>query len=191
MFRLPQLARFFSESMRKFDKQVPFDKWKIVKGDNVMLNTGPEKGKMGKIMTLSRRKNFIILEGLNMKATRIRNEEEGGYSLRSIPRPIHISNVNLVDPKIGKGTRIRIAYLKDGRKVRISKRTGTIIKKPTRFQLTYRARNKNRVDGPKDTVKASVLKLTYKGEDFGAIKRDFEKYIEEKERLEKLLVFPK
>lgn len=191
MFRLPQLVRSFGTYMSKFENQVPFDKWKIVKGDNVMMNTGPEKGKLGKIMTLSRRKNFVIVEGLNMKATRIRNDEEGGYSLRSIPRPIHISNVNLVDPKLGKGTRVRIAYLKDGRKVRISKKSGTIIKKPTRFQLTYRARNKNKVDGPKDTPKTVVLKLTYNGEDFGAIKRDFEKYIAEKERLEKLLVFPK
>lgn len=46
------------------------------------------------------------------------------------PSPIHYSNVNLVDPSIGKPTRIAIRYTDEGEKVRVSKKTGTIIPKP-------------------------------------------------------------
>ena len=46
------------------------------------------------------------------------------------PSPIHYSNVNLVDPSIGKPTRVAIRFTEEGEKVRVSKKTGTIIPKP-------------------------------------------------------------
>lgn len=46
------------------------------------------------------------------------------------PGPIHYSNVNLVDPSINKPTRVAIRFTDDGEKVRVSKKTGTIIPKP-------------------------------------------------------------
>lgn len=51
--------------------------------------------------------------------------------------PVHISNVNLVDPQLQKPTKIKFAYLEDGTKVRVSKRTGALIPKPDRSHLSY------------------------------------------------------
>ncbi len=49
--------------------------------------------------------------------------------------PIHVSNVNLQDPETGKGTKVKYGFLEDGLKVRISKKSGSLIPKPE--HLTY------------------------------------------------------
>ena len=82
-----------------------------------------------------------------------------------------------------------IGYLEDGRKVRISKKSGSIIEKPVREDLKYENRHKNKLDGPSDTQPDDVLEITYKGEDFAAIRDQFLAEIMEKDRIEKLLVF--
>ena len=97
--------------------------------------------------------------------------------------------MSLIDPETGKPTRVRFGFLQDGKKVRISTKSGSIIEKPFDHGFKQEVRNKNKIDGMLDTPAEKVLQVTYKGEDFDAIKRDFEKYIAEKERKEKLLVF--
>ena len=71
----------------------------------------------------------------------------------------------------------------------ISKKSGSIIEKKPDPGLDYKIRHKNRVDGISDTPPDKVLEVTYKGEDFAKIKEEFEEFIREKERKEKLLVF--
>ncbi len=72
----------------------------------------------------------------------------------------------LIDPELGVPTRIKIGYLADGKKVRISKKSGSIIEKPTfpYFNPTYL--HKDKIDGLLDTSPVKAVEITYKGEDF-------------------------
>lgn len=100
-----------------------------------------------------------------------------------------MSNVALVDPTLNKPTRIRYGFLEDGTKVRISKKSGTIIPTPDRSHLTYMNRTKSREMGVCDTRGDLVLEKTYKGEDFLKVKAEFEEYLRLKEDKERLMVF--
>lgn len=80
--------------------------------------------------------------------------------------PIHVSNVALIDPELGTPTRIKIGYLADGKKVRISKKSGSIIEKPTFPYFSPAYYNKDKIDGLLDTSPAKSIEITYKGEDF-------------------------
>jgi len=173
--------------------QVRFKNWRMFMGDKVMVNCGKDKGKAGKIINMNKKTNTLWVSGVNMKfqKTKAETQNEGKGGIRSWSGPLHLSRVNLVDPTTGYGTKVRWAFLSDGTKVRVSKKTGAIIPKPSRAHLTYMARHRHRVDGPLDTSVDKVLQVTYLGEDFDAIKRDFESYIAEKERIEQLLVFDK
>ena len=71
----------------------------------------------------------------------------------------------------------------------MSKKSGAIIPKPDRDDMTYFARTKGRETGPSDTAPDLVVKKTYQGEDFSKVKAEFEEYIRMKEEKEALLVF--
>ena len=96
---------------------------KLKKGDNVIIITGKDKGKKGKIVRVLPEKNKVVIEGLNMmkKSQRPRKSGEKGQII-SIAMPIHASNVMIVDPKTGKGSRICKKIIGD-KKVRISKKS--------------------------------------------------------------------
>jgi len=100
------------------------------------------------------------------------NDEEGSRRKKVIRKeyPIHVSNVMLVDPSSQRPTKIRYGFLEDGSKVRISKRSGSIIPKPDRSHLTYVNRTKQRETGINDTRGDLVLEKTYQGEDFLKVK---------------------
>ena len=83
----------------------------------------------------------------------------------------------LVDPTSQKPTKIRYGFLEDGSKVRIAKRSGSVIPKPDRSHLTYINRTKNRKEGIHDTRGDLVLEKTYTGEDFMQVKYEFEQYL--------------
>ena len=100
-----------------------------------------------------------------------------------------MSNVSLLDPESGKPTRIRYGFLEDGTKVRVAKKSGALIPKPDRSNLTYMNRTKNKQPGPNDTKAEDVLEKTYKGEDFLRVKAEFDEYIRIKEEKDGLLVF--
>ena len=76
-------------------------------------------------------------------------------------RPIHVSNVGLIDPEYNMPTRIKYGFLEDGTKVRISKKSGSIIPKPDRSDKKYIERTKNFKQGPNDTPSEVVLEKTY------------------------------
>ena len=159
----------------------------------VQVNSGKDKGKIGEILKVDRTKNRVIVDGVNFKLKRKRGGDtedgENQSGITTIQHGIHYSNVNLVDPETGVGTKIRYAYLADGTKVRISRTTGTIIPKPENEQMTYKNRHKDKVDGEYDTPVDKVLEVTYFGEDFTRVRLEFEEYIAEKEKMEKLLIF--
>ena len=161
-------------------------------GDTVQVNSGKDKGKIGEITHVNRQKNRVVVSGVNykLKRTKSKDQDEGTSSgITTIQHAIHYSNVNLVDPESGKGTKTRYGFLADGTKVRISKSSGTIIPPPNREHLNYVNRHKDQVDGPLDTPVDKVFEVTYKGEDFVKVRLEFEAYIAEKENTEKLLIF--
>lgn len=185
------LSRGLFRSFTAYQK--PFKNWAIVKGDAVMVNFGKDKGKAGEVLHVYRKTNRVLVSNVNIKMKRFKGDPQGESKggTKPIIKSIHVSNVNLLDPETKQGTKVRRAYLADGTKVRVSKASGTIIGKPDRESVTYINRNVNRSDGPLDTPPTKVLEVTYLGEDFLKIREEFENQINEKERIEKLLVFDK
>lgn len=101
----------------------------IKKGDTVYVNTGEHKGATGRVLKVFVDKQRAIVEGVNMvsKSTKPNAQNpQGGFVKQEAP--IHISNLNLVDPKTGKPTRIRRKRSSDGTFVRYSKKSGEEIK---------------------------------------------------------------
>ena len=101
----------------------------IKKDDTVYVNAGDDRGKTGRVLQVFPAKNRAIVEGVNIitKATKpTAKYPQGG--LIKVEAPIHVSNLNLIDPKSGKPTRIGTKKNDKGRKVRISKRSGEEIK---------------------------------------------------------------
>lgn len=100
----------------------------IKKGDTVYVLAGEDKGKTGRVLAVLRDKNRAIVEGVNIvtKATKPTAQYPQGGLVKK-EAPIHISNINLVDPKTGKPTRIAIKR-EDGKVVRIAKKSNQVIK---------------------------------------------------------------
>ena len=100
----------------------------IKKNDQVVVIVGKDKGKTGKVLHVMPRQDRLIVEHINMakKAQRrTQDNQQGGFV--EIEMPIHRSNVMLVDKKTNKPTRFGVSLLKDGSKVRISKKSGDVI----------------------------------------------------------------
>jgi len=104
-------------------------KFHIKKGDQVIVNAGEYKGQQGRVLEVIRDKERAIVEGVNMvsKHTRPNSQNpQGGITKQEAP--IHISNLNLVDPSSGKPTRIGRKLNDKNKVVRYSKKSGEEIK---------------------------------------------------------------
>ena len=100
----------------------------IKKNDQVVVIAGKDKGKTGKVLKVFPKQNRVIVEHVNLskKAQRRTQEnQQGGFI--EIEMPIHRSNVMLVDKKTNRSTRIGASILKNGTKVRISKKSGEVV----------------------------------------------------------------
>jgi large subunit ribosomal protein L24 len=96
--------------------------------DEVVVISGKDRGKTGRVLQVDPAKQRVFVEGLNIVKRHQRptpgTNQPGGVIEK--PGPIHISNVALVDPKDGKPTRTRVEE-RDGRRVRIGVRSGEVI----------------------------------------------------------------
>ena len=101
----------------------------IKKGDLVQVITGKDKGVTGKVIQSYPNTERILVEGVNRikKHTKVTTTQRGAQSGGIVTQeaPIHVSNVMIVDPSDNKPTRIGHKVTEDGRRVRISRRTGT------------------------------------------------------------------
>ena len=101
----------------------------IKKGDIVYVNAGEDTGKTGRVLKVDVAKQRAIVEGVNIvsKHTKpnVRNPQGG---IEKIEAPVHISNLNPIDPKTGKPTRIGRRLNSEGKLVRYAKRSGEEIK---------------------------------------------------------------
>ena len=102
-------------------------KFRIKKGDKVVVLTGRDKGKSGEVLRVQRAENRVIVQGVNMmkRHTAPRPGEPGGIVEREAA--IHVSNVAHIDPKSQQPTRVGYRFLDDGRKVRFARRSGEIL----------------------------------------------------------------
>ena len=100
-------------------------KWRIRRGDEVILLTGKDKGKSGKIISVLRERDRVKVEGVNLvkKHQRPSAANPSGGIIEE-EASIHVSNVAFLDPSKQKATRIGYKILADGRKVRYAKRSG-------------------------------------------------------------------
>ena len=98
-------------------------KFKIKKGDQVVVTTGRDKGRRGEVIQVLREENRVLVQGCNMvkRHTRPTQASPGG-SINKEP-PLHISKVAHIDPDSGSATRVGYE-VKDGKKVRIARRAG-------------------------------------------------------------------
>ena len=101
----------------------------IRKNDTVMVLAGEDKGKTGKVLKVLVEKQRAIVEGVNMvsKSTKPSAKNPQGGIVKQ-EAPIHISNLNVVDPKSGKATRIGRKLNAEGKLVRYAKKSGEEIK---------------------------------------------------------------
>lgn len=101
----------------------------IRKGDMVFVNAGDDKGKTGRVLQVLVKKNRAIVEGINMVSKHTKPSArfpQGGIEKKEAS--IHISNLNVLDPKTGKPTRIGRRLNEKGVLVRYSKKSGEEIK---------------------------------------------------------------
>ena len=98
---------------------------KIKKDDLVVVLSGKDKGKQGKVLRALPSENKVIVEGVAIikKAMRPNQTNQQG-GIVSMEAPIDASNVALIDPKDGKPTRVGVRVSEDGTKVRYAKRSG-------------------------------------------------------------------
>ena len=100
---------------------------RIKKGDTVLVNTGREKGKQGAVLKVLRKDSRVLVQGVNMVKRHTRPSQVSAGGVMEKEAPLHISNVAFVDPKEGGATRLGVKFLKDGRKVRVAKRSGEVV----------------------------------------------------------------
>ncbi len=101
----------------------------IKKGDNVYVNAGNSKGATGKVLEVIPAKERAIVEGVNMvkKHTKPSAQHPQGGIIEQ-EASIHISNLQVVDPKTGKATKIARKVGENGKLVRVAKKSGEELK---------------------------------------------------------------
>ena len=93
-------------------------------GDNVKVISGHEKGKSGKIVSVSAKEGKVIVEGVNMVTKHVKPRQAGQMGGRvQAEGAMYVSKVMLVCPKCGKATRHAVKLV-DGAKVRVCKKCG-------------------------------------------------------------------
>ncbi len=101
----------------------------IRKGDIVKVNSGEYKGQQGRVLEISKNKTSAIVEGVNMVSKHTKpnaTHPQGGIIKKEAP--VHISNLNLLDPSSGEATRIGRKLNDKSKLVRYSKKSGEEIK---------------------------------------------------------------
>lgn len=101
---------------------------RIKTDDEVVVISGKDKGKTGKVLRVEVARERVVVSGINIRTKHVKpvpgSSEPGGIVKEEAP--VHVSNVALIDPKDGKATRVR-TEVRDGNKVRVAVRSGEVI----------------------------------------------------------------
>ena len=101
---------------------------RIKKDDQVVVITGKDKGAKGRVLSVLREADRVLVEGVNKMKRHTKptpKNPQGGIIERE--QPIHLSNVMILDAKEDKGTRVKMGVDKDGKKIRLSVRSGAAL----------------------------------------------------------------
>ena len=94
----------------------------IKKGDTVYVNAGEDKGKTGRVLRVLVKEQRAVVEGINMVSKHTKpNAKHPQGGIITMEAPVHVSNLNLLDPKSNRPTRIGRRIDEAGKKVRYSK----------------------------------------------------------------------
>ena len=100
----------------------------IKKGDTVIVISGKDRGKKGKVLQVNKKTERVIIEGVNMVTKHqkpTQKVQQGGIIHQEAA--IHVSNVMIYDTKVKAGTRVKHQILENGKKVRVSVKSGETI----------------------------------------------------------------
>jgi len=95
--------------------------------DEVIVISGKDKGKTGKVIRVDRDRDKVFVEGINMVKRHMRatpGRPSAPVGVIEKEGAVHVSNVAIVDPKDHKATRIKVTRNEQGVRIRVSKRTG-------------------------------------------------------------------
>ena len=99
---------------------------RIKKNDTVVVITGKDKGKHGKVLKAMPKDNKVVVEGVNIQTKHAKATRNAAAEIKHFEGPIDASNVMLYDAKAKEV--IKVAYeVRNGKKVRVSKKTGNVI----------------------------------------------------------------
>lgn len=105
----------------------------IRRDDNVMVISGKDRGKSGKVNRVIREKNRVVVAGLNIATKHVKSRpglQQAG--IIHVEAPLHLSNVMLICTSCNEPTRIGHSFLEDGTKVRVCKKCEGVIDEPGR-----------------------------------------------------------
>jgi large subunit ribosomal protein L24 len=104
-------------------------KLSVRKNDMVIVRAGKDRGKRGRVLRVIADKNRVVIEGVNLIKRHTRPNPQKNIKGGIVEReaPIHASNVMLLDPDSNEPTRIGSKTLADGRRVRISRKSGATV----------------------------------------------------------------
>jgi large subunit ribosomal protein L24 len=100
----------------------------LKKEDKVVVIAGNDRGKEGRVLSVDRQKNRVVVEGINIRKKHIKPSKDfqkGGIIDKAMP--VHRSNVMLMCPKCSRKTKISVKFLQDDRKVRVCKKCAEVI----------------------------------------------------------------
>ena len=100
---------------------------KIKVGDNVRVITGSNKGKEGKVLRVLRNENRVVVDGVNVVKKHVKPNGQNAGSIVELEAPINASNAMMIDPKTKQRTRIGHKIDKNGKKVRVAKKSNEVI----------------------------------------------------------------
>jgi large subunit ribosomal protein L24 len=125
--------------------------WKIGVDDRVIINAGKGKGCIGRVLSVDKERNTVKVQNCNLYTVR---DKDGNRRL--VPRAVHYSNVNLIDPTTDSAVRVMLTDANE----RISRKSGTVIPWPKKDVNPTKV-NPNATTGPKDTAVEHALEKTY------------------------------
>ncbi len=103
--------------------------YRIRKDDKVMVTTGKDAGKIGKVLKILRKKDKVLVEKINVAKRHMRAnpyaQQPGGIVEKEMP--IHVSNVKVVCEACAAPTRVGYKHIEDGKKVRFCKKCNEVM----------------------------------------------------------------
>ena len=151
-------ARKFARRIKR-KGPVAFNGWKILRGDTVEVTAGKHRGARGPVVNVLRDEQRVIVQGVNMSKRFIAATENSKGRIVEAEKPIHISNLSLIDPKSNKPTRVNWVKQEDGSLARVSSASNSIIPRPVILEKRRKPKAKQtaKCTSPEDVLSVSYV----------------------------------